>query len=363
MNLYQFFRPLVFLFEPELAHNLAIELIKNYPFWPIDLKGKIKEYDNLAIKLWDLDFKNPIGMAAGFDKNAKIAAKLAKFGFGFVECGTVTPLAQDGNLKPRIFRLKEDQSIINRLGFNNGGADCFLDNIKKVLSDLSQLKTPIGINIGKNKDSEDAVLDYILLLDKFYDYASYITINISSPNTKNLRDIQKSDQLDSFLKAIKNHQKILQAKSKNHPPLFLKIAPDLTNQEQEEIAATCLNNKIDGLIISNTTISRPSNLASQYKNEQGGLSGKVLFDQSNQVLKNIYSLTGGKIPIIGVGGISNAEDAYQKISLGASLIQIYTAFIYQGFSLVEKIKSDLSKKIAAKGFKNLSEAVGCEVKN
>jgi dihydroorotate dehydrogenase len=363
MNLYQFFRPLIFLLEPESAHNLAIRLIKNYPFCSKKIACKINEYDNLAIKLWNLEFKNPIGMAAGFDKNAKIAAKLAKFGFGFVECGTVTPLAQSGNLKPRIFRLNEDQAIINRLGFNNEGADCFLDNIKTQLRDLSQLKIPIGINIGKNKDSKDAVLDYILLLDKFYDYASYITINISSPNTKNLRDIQKSDYLNFFLKAIKDRQKILQAKSKNRPPLLLKIAPDLTNQEQEEIADTCLSNKIDGLIISNTTILRLSNLSSRYKNEQGGLSGKILFNQSNQVLKNIYALTKAQIPIIGVGGISNAEDAYQKISLGASLLQIYTAFIYQGFGLVEKIKSDLSKKIAAKGFKNLSQAIGCEVKH
>ena len=362
MNLYQFFRPLIFCFEPELAHDLAVKLIRNYPFY----FGKISEYDNLAIKLWGLDFKNPIGMAAGFDKNAKIPVKLAKFGFGFIECGTVTPLAQSGNLGPRIFRLAKDQSIINRLGFNNDGADCFLNNIKTQLDNLSRLKIPIGINIGKNKDSENTASDYISLLNKFYDYASYITINISSPNTKNLRDIQKSSQLDSFLKAIKNHQNILQSKSKKRPPLLLKIAPDLTIQEQEEIAAICLENKIDGLIISNTTISRPDNLSDNLsggrKGEQGGLSGKALLDKSNQVLKNIYLLTEAKIPIIGVGGVSNAEDVYQKISLGASMVQIYTAFIYQGFGLVEKIKSDLSKKIAAEGFKNLSEAVGCKVK-
>ncbi len=358
MSLYQFFRPLIFQLEPESAHNLAIEFIKNYPF----NFGKITEYDNLKTKLWNLDFKNPIGIAAGFDKNAKIAAKLAKFGFGFIECGTVTPLAQSGNPKPRIFRLSKDQSIINRLGFNNDGAINFLNNIKTQLDDLSKLKIPIGINIGKNKDSEDAVSDYISLLDKFYDYASYITINISSPNTKNLRDLQKSDQLDSFLKAIKNHQKSLQNKSKNHPPLLLKIAPDLTNQEQETIAAICLANKIDGIIISNTTISRPDHLSDPYKNEQGGLSGQALLDKSSQILKNIYQLTKAQIPIIGVGGISNAKDAYQKITFGASLIQIYSAFIYQGFGLVEKIKSDLSKQLAADGFKNLSEAVGCKVK-
>lgn len=360
MNLYKFFKPLIFSLDPEVAHNLAIKFIKYFPFY---YYGQVRQYHNLYNNVFNINFKNPIGLAAGFDKNAALACRMARFGFGFAELGTVTPLAQPGNLPPRIFRLSQDQSIINRLGFNSDGADCFLKNYRKNINyglegNFSLLLMPIGINIGKNKDSEDAILDYLTLIEKFYNFASYITINISSPNTNNLRDLQKADQLDSLLKALKERQKTLEEKNKKYTPLLLKIAPDLTRQEQEAVAAISVANQIDGLIVSNTTTARPSNLISRYKNEQGGLSGKALLDKSDEVLKNIYLLTRGRIPIIGVGGISSAEDVYHKISLGASLVQIYTAFVYQGFSLVEKIKFDLSKKIAAEGFNNISEVIG-----
>jgi dihydroorotate dehydrogenase len=363
--LYKICRPLIFTLEPELAHNLAIKLLKYSP-----QLSKARNYKNLTNKVADIDFSSPIGMAAGFDKNAEIPVQLSKFGFGFVECGTVTPLAQEGNPRPRIFRLPHDKAIINRLGFNNLGAKNFLNNIKNFLPSLdssslspaTKLNIPLGINIGKNKDSE-ALPDYLHLLDKFYDYASYITINISSPNTKNLRDLQKSDQINEFLKAIKNHHTDLSNSKKKYVPLFLKIAPDLTIFEQEEVARAILDNKIDGIIISNTTINRPYDLVSKQKAEPGGLSGYPIFLRSNQVLKNMYLFTKGQIPLIGVGGVFNADDAYHKIAMGASLVQIYTAFIYEGFGLVEKIKKDLSKKIAAQGFKNISEVIGVEAKS
>ena len=358
MSFYQIFRPAIFKLDPEVAHNLAINFLKFCPK-TATLFCLDREYKNLNQKLWDIDFKSPIGMAAGFDKNAEVALTLEKFGFGFVECGTVTPLAQIGNPRPRMFRLEKDAAIVNCLGFNNLGAEVFEKNIDTISSKIS---VPLGINIGKNKDTEEALSDYLPLLMKFYQKASYITVNISSPNTKNLRDLQNENQLDLFLNAIfakKNELKILH---KKNTPILLKVAPDLSLSEQETIAEIALKNQIDGLIISNTTIDRELNLESKNIPQIGGLSGAPLFLKSNEVLKNFYKFTGGKIPLIGVGGISSAQDAYEKIKCGASMVQIYSAFVYQGFGLVEKIKKDLSKKIAADGFKNISQAVGIAVK-
>lgn len=345
---YNFFKPLLFTLEPETAHNLAIKALK----YNLICTPKINQYSSLKTSVFGIDFLNPIGLAAGFDKNAEAFLALTKFGFGFIECGTVTPLAQPGNDRPRLFRLEEDAAIINRLGFNNLGIDNFLSNVSKRKDGI------LGINIGKNKDTVNAVDDYLILLDKVYGKSNYITINISSPNTKNLRDLQKSTELNLFLEAIKNKKTQLQKVQNKNIPLLLKIAPDLTLQEQNEIAQLALEHKIDGLIISNTTISGKENLNSKYKNEAGGLSGKPLFEASNQVLKNIYQLTKGQIPIIGVGGIASAEDAYTKIKCGASLVQIYSAFIYQGFELVEKIKKELDGKLQKDGIKNIRDAVG-----
>ncbi len=345
--IYNFVRPLIFKLDPEIAHNLAINFLKFLPR-AATISVLNREYENLKQNLWNLDFANPFGMAAGFDKNAEVALTLAKFGFGFVEVGTVTPKAQIGNEKPRIFRLEEDRAIINRLGFNNSGAENFAKNVEKF---FPQIKIPLGINIGKNKDTEDAISDYLLLLERFGDKASYITINISSPNTKNLRDLQKEDQLDLFLSEI--------MKRKKKAPILLKVAPDLNVDEQEKIAEIVLKNKIDGMIISNTTIDRNLNLKSKYASESGGLSGAPLFKKSNEVLKNFHKFTQGQIPLVGVGGIASASDAYEKIKCGASLVQIYSAFIYQGFGLVEEIKKELSELVAKDGFKNVSESIGC----
>ena len=358
MNIYQFFRPLIFKIEPEKAHNLALNYLKFLPKFS-SLLSVPKNYENLNNSLWNLNFLNPIGMSAGFDKNAEIIMPLFNFGFGFVEAGTITPIAQTGNDQPRIFRLIEDQALINRLGFNNLGANYFYDNISKINKNSSQI---IGVNIGKNKDTIDASADYILLLEKFYNHADYITINISSPNTKNLRDLQDESLLNDFLQKISQCKNNLQKISHKNTPILLKIAPDLELEQQKNIAKIVIDNAIDGIIISNTTIERNFNLKNPKSAETGGLSGKPLFEKSNEVLRNFYHLTDGKIPLIGVGGISSAQDAYTKIKNGASLIQIYSAFIYQGFSLVEEIKKQLSENLKKDGFKNISEAIGCNVK-
>lgn len=354
MSFYKIFRPLIFKFEPETAHNMAIKFLKFLPKFSTQFCLN-KNYENLQQKLWNLDFKSPIGMAAGFDKNAEVVMALSKFGFGFVEAGTVTPRAQSGNEKPRMFRLAKDRAIINRLGFNNLGAENFSQNITNI---QGKIDCPLGINIGKNKDTENALDDYLPLLERFYSEADYITINISSPNTKNLRDLQNEDQLDIFLREISKKKNELKNIHKKEVAILLKIAPDLTYLEQEKIAATVLKNKIDGLIISNTTISRDQNLQSKNAAEIGGLSGVPLFKMSNEVLKNMYKLTGGKIPLIGVGGAASAMDVYEKIKCGASLVQIYSAFIYQGFGLVEKIKADLNEMIKKDGLNNISDAIG-----
>ena len=358
MNLYQIIRPIIFKLDPEKAHNLAIDFLKFLPN-SATLFSLNKNYENLNQKLLGLDFTNPIGMAAGFDKNAEVIFTLSKFGFGFVEAGTTTPKAQMGNELPRMFRLEEDRAIINRLGFNNLGAEVFLDNFNKKIKDIS---CPVGINIGKNKDTQNALDDYLPLLEKFYVKASYITINISSPNTKNLRDLQKEDQLDLFLSEIMSKKNQLKNQYQKDVAILLKVAPDLSLEEQETIAKTVLKNQVDGLIISNTTIDRDLNLKSKYTGETGGLSGEPLFAKSNEVLKNFYKFTQGKIPLIGVGGIASAKDAYEKIKCGASLVQIYSAFAYQGFGLVEKIKSELSEVVKKDGFKNISQAIGSKVK-
>ncbi len=361
MSFYKLFRPVFFYLKAENAHNLAINFLKFLPNF-VTLFCFNKKHQNLQNKVWNIDFLNPIGLAAGFDKNAQTVLTLAKFGFGFIEVGTITPKPQEGNLKPRMFRLQKDKAIINRLGFNNLGAELAAQNIEQLLHHINFAKSEsnliLGINIGKNKDTKNFADDYIKMLDKFYRQATYITINISSPNTKNLRDIQKEENLEEFLQKIVAQKQNIQNKCKKNVPILLKIAPDLTEEEQEKIAKIILKQKIDGLIISNTTIDRNLNLKSSKKNEVGGLSGQPLFEKSNQVLANFYKLTKGKVPIIGVGGISNAKQAYEKIKLGASLVQIYSAFIYEGFGLVERIKKDLSKMLKEDGFENISQAIG-----
>lgn len=350
MNYYRVIKPILFKLDPELAHNLSIFVIKNN----LVPTHKTHHYPTLESDVFGIKFKNPVGLAAGYDKNAQIFNELEKFGFGFVECGTVTPKAQYGNPKPRLFRLSEDEAIINRMGFNNMGGDHFLQNIQKK-SNSSQI---LGINIGKNKDTESEVEDYLEGLEKLYQFASYITINISSPNTKNLRNIQKSENLEKFLQEIIYKKQNLSRIFAKDLPILLKLAPDLSFKEIEEISEILLKQKIDGVIISNTTINNKDDLISKLKFQTGGLSGKPLLNPSNQALKLFYKNTKGQIPIIGVGGISTGVDAYEKIKLGASLVQVYSALIYEGFYLVEKIKKELDYLLTRDGFQNISQAIG-----
>lgn len=334
---------------PEMAHNLGLWALK---------KGLLPsvptvEIPSLATRLWGLYFSNPVGLAAGFDKNAEAVDALLRQGFGFVEAGTVTPLPQPGNPRPRVFRLTKDKAVINRLGFNNEGLDVFVKR-------LTQRKEPgiVGANIGKNKDSPDATADYVTGLSAVYPHADYVTMNISSPNTEGLRALQQRAALEALLEALQKTRAALHKKHDKHTPLLIKIAPDLGQKELADIVELTLAFGIDGLIISNTTIARPPSLASTHKAEQGGLSGKPLLAPSTEVLKNCYRLSGGKLPLIGCGGIFSGADAYVKIRAGASLVQLYTALVYQGFSLVEEIKTGLAELLRRDGLTHISQAIG-----
>ncbi|AZL16291.1 quinone-dependent dihydroorotate dehydrogenase [Rickettsiales endosymbiont of Stachyamoeba lipophora] len=346
-------KPIAFKLEPEKAHNLAIAALSNNIIAKLIPKFNYTD-DKLSQTIAGLTFLNPVGLAAGFDKNAETLKSIYKFGFGFAEFGSVTPIAQLGNPLPRIFRLTADEAIINRLGFNNKGADYCEENLKK-FGDSKQI---IGVNIGKNKDQEDFLSDYLFLLNKFYNYASYIAVNISSPNTPGLRDLQHNENLEILLGQLMELKNKLKIKFNKSVPLFIKISPDNDFKQLEAIAAKVLKHQIDGVIISNTTINDREKLLSSHKNQMGGLSGKPLFNRANTTLARFYKLTQGIIPLIGVGGIMNGDDAYQKILYGASLIQIYTGIIYKGFGLINRINQQISDNLTRDGFKDISEAVG-----
>jgi len=351
MKYYKFIKPILFKLSPEFAHDLAIYAMANN----VLPKAKLLDYPSLRVNVLGLNFSNPIGLAAGFDKNARALNCLLNQGFGFVEAGTVTPLPQTGNPKPRLFRLESDQAIINRFGFNSKGSDFFLHKLQD-----RPKNGIIGVNIGKNKLTEDAISDYVLLLKKFYNYSDYITINISSPNTPGLRGMQSKNELDKLLAELSKTRKSLSKNNSIHVPILIKIAPDLTITEREDIASSVIEFNMDGLIISNTTINYKDKLHSIYKNEAGGLSGKPLFTASNEILRDMYKLTKGKILIVGAGGIFSAEDAYTKIKNGASLLQIYSCLIYKGFEIIEEIKFGLDQMLSKDGFTNISQAVGTE---
>jgi dihydroorotate dehydrogenase len=342
--------PLIKLIEPEEAHRMAIKTLASGLF--PKLAGP--DPQRLGVDLWGMHFPNPVGMAAGFDKNAEAPDGLLNLGFGFVEVGTVTPLPQDGNPRPRLFRLVEDEAIINRMGFNNDGAVA-------VRSRLARHKSKpgiVGVNLGKNKTTEDAAADYekgILLLAPM---ADYVVINISSPNTPGLRALQGRDALLSLLGRARAALKT--ALPNNTPPLLVKVAPDLEAQDRQDIAEVVLACGIDGLIVSNTTIARPANLLSRFKDETGGLSGRPLRNVSTDVLADFYRRTQGKLPLIGVGGIASGADAYAKIRAGASLVQLYSALIYQGPWLVERIKRELYHLMRKDGFAHIADAVGAD---
>lgn len=333
--LYSLARPLLFSMAPERAHDLTLSLLKS-----AHKMGFIRQkIDAKPVTCMGIEFPNPVGLAAGLDKNGAYIDALAALGFGFIEIGTITPRPQAGNPQPRLFRIPEAKAIINRMGFNNDGVDQLVENVK-----ASKFKGILGINIGKNADTpvENAVDDYLTCLEKVYNYASYITVNISSPNTKNLRSLQSGDALTELLDTLKQRQLELAEQYHHYVPLVLKVAPDLSREDIDFIAAQLITFKIDGLIVTNTTLSRDGveNLA--FGNEAGGLSGAPVFEKSTACLRQFAEVLNGQIPLIGVGGITQGEHAVAKIEAGATLVQIYSGLIYTGPELVKQCVSALT---------------------
>jgi len=340
-------RPFLFNLDPETAHDLAIKSLKFNPF-PAKM-FEVEDEQMLNIELLGKNFPNPIGLAAGFDKSGEVYNSLLKFGFGFIEIGTVTPLKQFGNPKPRIFRLEDDSALINRLGFNNDGIEIIKNRIKS-----EKKKGVLGINIGPNKNTKDQKNDFCLGLKNFFDIADYITVNISSPNTEGLRDFHDRGKLEDLLLAlnkIKNENKI-------NIPLLLKISPDIKDNHISEIADTAIKNDISGIILTNTTNSNKDKLISDFKKEEGGLSGEPLQQISTNMIKKFYKQLNGKIPIIGVGGVNSGKSAYEKIIAGASLLQLYTGLVYKGPSIVKNIKKELIQILKVEGLNNIKDAIG-----
>jgi dihydroorotate dehydrogenase len=335
------------LFPPEAAHRVTIHGLR------LGLGGRNRKPDDpiLAISRFGLDFSNPVGLAAGFDKNAEVVEAMLELGFGFAEFGTVTPRPQLGNPKPRIFRLPDQRAVINRLGFNNAGLEAAAERVAR----LRRKRGVVGGNIGKNKDSTDAVADYVTGAARLSPLVDYLTVNVSSPNTPGLRALQGRAILTELLSAV-------QAARKAPVPVLVKIAPDLTDSDLDDIVHAAIDSRIAGIIVSNTTIDRPADLPRDLAAETGGLSGAPLFKPSTEILRKVYRLSGGAIPLVGVGGISSADDAYAKIRAGASLVQLYTALVYQGPGLVGRIKSGLAARLQADGFSRLEDAIGVDVR-
>ena len=346
IDLYPLARPLLMALDAEQAHNLTIAALKT----GLIPGGGRRDPDILATRVLGLDFPNPIGLAAGFDKNAEVPDAMLKLGFGFVECGTVTPRPQDGNPKPRLFRVPTAQAVINRFGFNNQGLDAYTKRL------LARAGRPgiVGANVGKNKDTADAASDYTQCIRRVAHLAQYLVINVSSPNTPGLRTLQSRDALADLL----GQCLAARAETGMKPPLLLKVAPDLTDEDKADIAAVVLDSGIDGLIVSNTTLARPTTIPPALAAEAGGLSGRPLLEPSTKVLGEFYQLLGGRLPLIGVGGVSSGADAYAKIRAGAALVQLYSALAYQGPGLVGKIKVELAQRLMEDGYAHVGDAVG-----
>lgn len=334
---YPAIRKVLFQFDAETIHELTIKSLKSTGKSPLNIFYKQQVQDK-PLTVMGIKFPNPIGLAAGLDKNGECINAFDAMGFGFVEVGTVTPRPQPGNDKPRIFRLPEANAVINRMGFNNKGVDYLVSQVQ-----AANFKGVLGINIGKNKDTpeENAKDDYLHCMRKVYDLATYITVDISSPNTPGLRSLQYGDALNELLSALKAEQSILAEKYGKYIPLTVKIAPDLTTDEVKSIAKSLLDNKIDGVIATNTTLSREGVEGLEFGTEQGGLSGQPVKDKSTQVIKILSEALDNKLPIIGVGGIASSDDANEKLEAGATLVQVYTGFIYQGPPLIKDIVNGL----------------------
>ena len=340
-------RSLIFKVDPEKAHTLAIKSLK-FNLIP-NVFDENKNDPIFQTKIFDKHLDNPIGMAAGFDKNAEVYNSLFKLGFGFVEVGTITPLKQYGNPKPRVFRLVEDEALINRLGFNNQGAEIVKERIKR-----NKKLGLLGINVGPNKDSSDRLNDYLIGLKTFYDYADYITINISSPNTENLRTFHEGDKLQDLLKSIMEERKNL----KSDIPIAVKVSPDINEDQVNQISEILLKYEIKAIIVSNTSEATRDKLSNIQRHQKGGLSGKPIEEKSNILINKFYKLLKGKIKIIGVGGVDTGQAAYDKFIAGADFVQLYTGMVFKGPNIAGIIKKDLKELLIRDGVKNYTEIVG-----
>ena len=340
MPIYPIVRPLAFSLGAEAAHRATIAALKLAP------KGRPPEFaPSLRTNVAGIDFSSPVGLAAGFDKDGEVPEQMLGLGFGFVEIGTITPKPQPGNPKPRLFRLIEDQAVINRMGFNNGGQQAAFDRLNHAKRGV------VGVNVGANKDSVDRIADYAVGVRRMSAVASYITINISSPNTPGLRGLQDKGALNELLAAVEE--------VRTEKPIFLKVAPDLAEGDPERIVRAALDHHLDGIIVANTTVTRPP-LKSRHAKEQGGLSGAPLKSLALDALRKFRSATGGEIPLIGVGGISNANDAWERIRAGASLIQLYSAMVYEGPGIARRIADGLAQMLERDGYSSISEVVGSD---
>ncbi len=343
--------PLLRWFDPEDAHRLAISGLRLLPEQRVRTDNPL-----LAVRAFGLNFPNPIGLAAGFDKNAEVPDELLRLGFGFVEIGTVTPKPQAGNPRPRLFRLEADEGIINRLGFNNDGGDAVL----RRMAARASRGGIVGVNIGANKDAPDRAADYVRLIEQFAPVASYFTVNVSSPNTPGLRNLQQSAQLDTLLARVIDARERVR-KNAGESPVLLKIAPDLSLNELDDVVQIARSRRVDGMIVSNTTLARPASLrATTRARQQGGLSGRPLFRLSTRMVAETYVRTEGAFPLIGVGGIDSGGAALMKIRAGASLIQLYSALIYKGLGLVDDIKTDLISVLRRTGRDSIDDIVGAD---
>jgi dihydroorotate dehydrogenase len=342
VRLYPLIRPFAFALDAERAHRMTIAALKLMPAHrPPDLPA------SLRMRLAGIDFPTPVGLAAGFDKDAEVPGQMLSLGFGFVEVGTLTPRPQDGNPKPRLFRLAEDQAVINRMGFNNKGQPTAFARLRECM----HMPGVVGVNVGANKDSADRIADYVSGVRAMAPVARYLTINISSPNTPGLRDLQDVGPLDELLAAVQ----AVGART----PIFLKVAPDLGEGDPERIVRAAIDRGIDAIIVSNSTVSRPP-LKSQFADEQGGLSGAPLKTRALEALRKFRSASGGEMPLIGVGGIATADDAWERIRAGASLVQLYSAMVYEGPHIALRIARGLAERLKREGFANIAEAVGSE---
>ncbi|WP_018132400.1 quinone-dependent dihydroorotate dehydrogenase [Effusibacillus pohliae] len=362
--MYQLIKKHLFALDPEVAHERtlsALKLADKVAGGKAFLRMMYRIDDaRLHCHVWGIHFPNPVGLAAGFDKNAEVYHALAAIGFGFIEVGTVTPVGQPGNEKPRLFRSVQDQAVINRMGFNNHGAA----EVAKHLASYRQTGIPIGINIGKNKvtANEDAAGDYEKCLDALYSYGHYFVINVSSPNTPNLRDLQETDNLRRLLRAIRTKASELEKNGAEPKPVLLKVAPDMAKEHMRDVVQVAVAEGISGIIATNTTLSREGLKAKDFAEQTGGLSGRPLTKRSTEWIRNIYRFVDGQVPIIGVGGIFTGDDAYEKIRAGASLVQVYTGMIFEGPGIVKAINKRLLELMKRDGFTNITQAVGVDAR-